>query len=571
MLLAVRIWPWVLAALVLLPVLAPGYVLSYDMVFVPDLAMRSDFLGLGSSLPRAVPSDAVVAVLDEVVPGMVLQKIVLVAALVLAGTGARRLVPSDNGVAQLAATSLYVWNPYVAERLGIGHWPLLLAYAALPWVVDAARRLRAGERALPLLVLWLALSALSAAGGVMAALAAITFLVGRGRAGLRRTVVAGSCALAVNAPWLVAGLLHRADAVTDPAAVEVFAAHREGDLPAPLAVLGLGGIWNADVVPVTRLGWAAVAALVLTLALCVLGWRAWTAWLPGRDVVGFLVLAAVGFTVAVAGAVAPTPMEWLVSTVPGSGLFRDGARFVALAAPLEASLFGMGAGVLAGLMRERVASVALAVGAVLVPLALMPDLAWGLAGGLRPVAYPDDYAAARAALVDRSDRAGNGDLLVLPFTSYRAPSWNHRRPTLDPVGRYMPLDYVASDVLYVSGQPIRGEDARARHVGRLVAGSLPPEQLTRRLAGEGIGWVVLDEDARRAAGDAAISPVMGDARTLFEGEHLKVWELPAAAGPKPFGTGATLTLGAAWVLAVGAVGYAAVSRVRARRSRGRRL
>ena len=49
---AVRLWPWVLAVLILAPALAPGYVLSYDMVFVPDLALRSDFLGLGTSLPR---------------------------------------------------------------------------------------------------------------------------------------------------------------------------------------------------------------------------------------------------------------------------------------------------------------------------------------------------------------------------------------------------------------------------------------------------------------------------------------------------------------------------------------
>ena len=47
----------------------------------------------------------------------------------------------------------------MAERLGIGHWPLLLAYASLPWLYDAARRVRSGERALPVMVLWLALAA----------------------------------------------------------------------------------------------------------------------------------------------------------------------------------------------------------------------------------------------------------------------------------------------------------------------------------------------------------------------------------------------------------------------------
>lgn len=566
MLLAVRTWPWVLAALVLLPVLAPGYVLSYDMVFVPDLAMRSDFLGFGSSLPRAVPSDAVVAVLDEIVPGMLLQKIVLVAALVLAGTGARRLVPRENGVAQLAATSLYVWNPYVAERLGIGHWPVLLAYAALPWIIDCARRLRAGQRALPALVLWMALAALSAAGGAMAALVAVVFVVGRGPDSLRRTVVVAFAALAVNAPWLVAGLVHRADALTDPAAVELFAAHGEGHLPMPLASLGLGGIWNADVVPVTRLGWAGVVALVVTFVVCAFGWRAWTAWLPRRDVVGLLALGAVGLAIAAVGALVPALSEWLVSTVPGTGLFRDGARFLGLLAPLEAGLFGMGAGVLSGATRERVANVALSAGAVLVPLALMPDLAWGLAGSLRPVAFPQEYAAARAAVLDEKAHDGGGALLVLPFSSFRAPAWNNRRPTLDPVGRYMPLNYVASDVLYVSGHPIRGEDARARRIGRLLARQLPPERLARRLVAEGLGWVVLDEDAAATTEDLGISPSMGDDRAIFAGEHLKVWELPQGVEPQPAGTEAVVVLVGAWVLGAATAGAAGAALVASRRT-----
>lgn len=565
MLLAVRVWPWVLAALILVPALAPGYVLSYDMVFVPDLAMRTDFWGLGTSLPRAVPSDAVVALLDEIVPGMLLQKIVLVGALVLAGEGARRLVPADNGVAQLAATSLYMWNPYVAERLGIGHWPLLLAYAALPWVVDVARRLRSGGPGLPGLVLWLALAALSAAGGLMAALVAVAFVVGRGRAALRRTLVVLLAALAVNAPWLVAGLLHRADALSDPAAVELFAAHGEGRLPMPLAALGLGGIWNVDVVPVTRLGWAGVVALALTVAVCVAGWGAWRRWLPGRDVAAFLVLGGVGLAIAAAGALLPSLLERLVETVPGGGLFRDGSRFLALLAPAEASLFGAGAGVLPGLLKDRLGNVALAAGAVLMPLALMPDLAWGLAGGLRPVEFPEEYAEARAAIVEQAARGADGSLLVLPFTSYRAPGWNHGRAVLDPVGRYMPRNYVTSDVLYVSGHPVMGEDAGARRIARLLARGLPTGALARRLAGEGVGFVVLDEDARVRAGDDAFSPSMGDDATVFEGEHLVVWVLPEAVGPQPPGAWAGGALAGAWTLAAGAVVAAVVGLVLLRR------
>ena len=65
-------WSLVVALLVLGPGLGDGFLLVRDMVWVPDLALRADVLGLGSGLPRAVPSDAVVAVLDEVVPGLLL-------------------------------------------------------------------------------------------------------------------------------------------------------------------------------------------------------------------------------------------------------------------------------------------------------------------------------------------------------------------------------------------------------------------------------------------------------------------------------------------------------------------
>ncbi len=88
------VWSLALALVLLGPALAPGYVLSYDMVWVPDLALRPDFLGLGSGLPRAVPSDAVVAVLDEVLPGMLLQKLVLVGMLTAGGSGRRGSGPA---------------------------------------------------------------------------------------------------------------------------------------------------------------------------------------------------------------------------------------------------------------------------------------------------------------------------------------------------------------------------------------------------------------------------------------------------------------------------------------------
>ena len=57
------------ALVVVGPALAPGYVLTYDMVFTPRQPLLRSSVGLGSALPRAVPADAVVARADLGGPG----------------------------------------------------------------------------------------------------------------------------------------------------------------------------------------------------------------------------------------------------------------------------------------------------------------------------------------------------------------------------------------------------------------------------------------------------------------------------------------------------------------------
>src|SRR5436853_256080 len=72
------------------------------------------------------------------------------------------------GPAGAAAAALaFVWNPYVAERLSMGQWAVLVGYAALPWVVHAAWQLGrgAGTRGWRRLAVAAALGALGGAPG----------------------------------------------------------------------------------------------------------------------------------------------------------------------------------------------------------------------------------------------------------------------------------------------------------------------------------------------------------------------------------------------------------------------
>ena len=82
--------------------------------------------------------------------------------------------------------------------------------------------------------------------------------------------------------------------------------------------------------------------------------------------------------------------------MPGAGVVRDGARALVLCAPLLAVLVAEGVRVLATKApRERVARAALAVGAVLLPVALLPGLALGVGHRIEPADYPAAYDEAR--------------------------------------------------------------------------------------------------------------------------------------------------------------------------------
>ena len=78
-----------------------------------------------------------VAVASRLLPADIVQKLVLLLIFVLACSGAAALLDRAPVLARLAAAVFYGWNPYVAERLIIGQWALLIGYAGLPWVLRA--------------------------------------------------------------------------------------------------------------------------------------------------------------------------------------------------------------------------------------------------------------------------------------------------------------------------------------------------------------------------------------------------------------------------------------------------
>ena len=455
----------VLGALALGPALAPGFVLSYDMVFVPHPVFTKATFGLTGMLPRHVPSDAVVTALSHLAPADVVQKAILLAIFALACASASTLVPSDRLPPRLAAGVVYAWNPFVAERLLLGHWALLLGYAGLPLVVTAAAR---GDRRR------LVLALLPAAIGGFAALA-VSGLVALVVAGRRpRALLATAVVLLLVAlPWLVPSLLRASGAPADAAGVAAFAARADTPFGTLGSLLLLGGGWNAETVPGGYGGLVTAAAWLLVVA------GALVAYARGDRIPGLAVAAVAGFVLAALGAVVPGVLRGAIGLWPGFALLRDGQQFVAPVAVLVAA----GAGMAVARLPDWVAP------ALLLPLVLLPGLAWGAGGRLRAAHYPADWGRARAVVA-----ADPGDVLVLPWDAYRTYSWNGGRRVLDPLPRFLPGRVILNDGVRVAvphrpGIALAPEDPRARALDGLLRSGAP---LTDALAAEGVRYVAID-------------------------------------------------------------------------------
>ncbi|MEU9016249.1 hypothetical protein [Actinomadura sp. NPDC048394] len=489
------------------PGLRPGFVLSYDMVFTPDPAFTPMTFGLTGTVPRQVPSDAFVTALATVIPAGAVQKLLLLAIFVMACMSAASLVPSQRLLPRLAAGVCYAWNPFVAERLLLGQWALLLGYAALPWVVASAARTteKGGTRRLVRALIPAAIGGFAAL--TVSGLAALVVALVSAR--LRGAVRVAGVVAALSLPWLVPGALRPAGVPGNGTAVDVFAARADTPFGVLGSLLTLGGIWNGETVP-RGYGTPVLAAFWLAVVLgSLFAYWKWCREPEWRR--GAAVAAAAGFVLAALGAVAAPVLRGAVGLWSGFAVLRDGQQYVA---PL-AVVVAVGLGVAADrAITARYAMVA--VGAVVAPVLLLPTLAWGAAGDLRAVHYPADWARARKIIAADS---APGDVLVLPWALYRSYPWNHGRRVLDPLPRYLNRRVVVNDALIVGRTTIAAEDPRAL---ALAPAAAHPDAATLR--DQGVRYVVVDAETGKYRPTGAV-PVL-------TGADLAVYRIDGAAPPR---------------------------------------
>jgi hypothetical protein len=572
-------WPalagLVLGLLALGPALARGFVLSYDMVFVPHPPVGYADIGYGGGPPRSVPSDLVVALAAKIVPADVVQKLILIAIFVLACAGAAALItarwpplqrggrmdpgidpgfadgsrdPSDEDsvrrgqsaplVAVLAAGVCYAWNPFVAERLIMGQWAMLLGYAGLPWVLRELLR-RDGR----IRILRLAAAMIPAAVGGFAAMSVtviaalvVALCAGSGRQQrIRRLAVTVGVIAVASLPWLIPSLVNPVHA--NPAGVAAFAARADTPFGTLGSLLMLGGIWNAEAVP-AGYGGPVSAFWLVVVALAVAGYAG--AARPRRICPGSGVGAVIGLCVAGLGLTEVTRagLRSAIAFWPGFALLRDGQQFLAPLALTLALGLGAGAGALivaanapgtsrlirAGESARGPASL-LGVLALIAPVLLLPGLAWGAAGRLQPVQYPADWMRARQII--EAAKPG-GAVLLLPWAQYRRYPWNHGEAVFDPWPRFVDKPMIWNDALRVGPRTVPAESESARRLSRVITS---PGPRARALVAAGVRYVVVDSGSllrndRRDMGRLAALARLPGAQVMLASRDLVLFRLP---------------------------------------------
>lgn len=479
--------------------LGGGFWLVGDMVFVPQQPWKSAWLGMDGALPRAVPMDALVALASYVVPGTLVQKVLLLGGFLAGGLGVARLVCDQAWFARAAAITLFCWNPWVHERLLIGQWAILLGYLLLPWVALAALRVRRDPRDLAPAAVALVLAAVcSPSSGVMAVGALAVLGLTRDRRGWWRAALV---AVVANLPWLVPALMADAARVSTEGVFAGFAARAESGAGTLASVLSLGGIWKTSILAGER------TSTLLVLLSCLLSLAALAGlWRATPDRARWLGLGGAALVLALLPTVGPGAdlLEGLGSVVPGTALLRDSHRFLA---PLGLVL-AVGAAHAVTLVRAQVrpgrealwSGVALL---VVAPVLLLPSLAWGGGGEIQRSSYPQ-------AWTDVADLVGPDDVtVVLPWAgSYRGFDWNHRRAVLDPAPRLLPGTVLVDDSVLLSDIVVPPEDPRVV----AVADALDSDDPAAALRALGVRWVLVERGM--GAVDAPAAPVRYDAGGL---------------------------------------------------------
>jgi hypothetical protein len=511
---------WVVFGAVGLLVVAPwigtGWLLLLDWGAGPRASLTPSAYGIDASQVDAMPVRLAIAGLRQLVGPSAAAWVAVWLVFPIGGAGMARLVGGPT-VRRLAAGSLFLINPFVLDRVRVGHVLLLLGYALVPWALASFLDARAEGRVLRVRsAAWLALLIsisphLAWLGGVLL-LATLAWP----RPSIRD--LAGAVGVVVGAVSVTAYAvaLHASGVqVRSPGRADLDAFATAGaDVPAQVAnALALSGFWRDARGPAEVVGPLWLLVLVGVLAVVVVGLRAGWSQPASRSLVVSVGLAGgIGLLLAGGdrGIVGPL-YGVLFDQVPLFAVMREPQKWLALTALAYAVGFGFGVEALASAVGRRIGDrpkvgVATAAALVALPVLLAPNLFWGVGGEVRTSRYPASWAEAETLM-----GSGEESILFLPWHQYQPFGFTQGRTVATPAAAYFSRPVIGGDDAELPGGAGATTSPRSQYVEALLARTGRIRHLGRLLAPLGVRYVVAvpgDGEARWLAAQEDLQPVL---------------------------------------------------------------
>jgi hypothetical protein len=450
------------------PLLTGGTVLLLDQADVPigpHATLGAYAFGFPPGLTSRAPITAFLLVLFRMLPLEPFKLVPLVAYVPIAGLGLYRLF-GRRALPTVAATTLFVINPFTLDRFFAGQAYILLGYALLPlavWLATKEPTWRSG-------VSFGLIFSLQAAFSIhfvfiTGVLAILAWLLGPGsfRKRTSKFLVAACVALVACAYWLIpiASQSGQLDQVTLHD-VALFGTHADPVLGLVPNLLALRGFWRATpILQYPAPGW--VVCTIALLAVAAFGISSRDTERPRRRVM--LAAATVGIILACGAAgLLGDAFVWSFEHLPGFRVMREPQKFVALYALGLAWAFGLGVEHLVWETRSEARRRLVAMSLCAVPLAASFPLMIGLWAEIRPSHYPASWTAADAIM-----GSGSGRILALPGDAYLSFPWTQDRAVADPMTSFFSREVVSDGNVELGGLESQTSNATSRYLSFITA------------------------------------------------------------------------------------------------------
>jgi hypothetical protein len=444
----------VVGLLVVLPWVAGGYVLLLDWVSGPSSTISPGLYGLSDNALDAMPWRLAIEAMRSAVGPVVTSWLIVLLPFPIAAAGAAHLMRMGR-LPSYAAALAAVCTPIVVDRVMAGHVAYLLGISLLPWLLSSALNARTQRRWFSARTAgWYALAIaisphMAWIGGTVLLL--VTLLPRMSVRDVVRLLLTGLAAAGVYAYAAAVVLSGVPTLRIGNADLEAFATAPGpgGILPTVLTLHGFWRDWDNQVRLVLGPGFwllaAAVGAVVVLglVTMLRLGNR------RGRLAVAFIVVGAI----LAAGTQGPFgwAYRWAFENVPLFTTMREPAKWLALVQ--LGYVIGFAAGVQALQSSARIPAALrrpVPVIAALLPLVVLPALAWGLGGRVATTDYPASWAAAAEQLDPAPAR-----MLFLPWHGYQPFPFTQDRTVATPAAAYFRGSVLSSSAVEVG--PLRSD------------------------------------------------------------------------------------------------------------------